>query len=94
MIKNFLLSQNYPNPFNPTTSIDYTLPKSSPVTLKIFNLLGQEIRTLVNEHQSAGTRTVVWDGQDHSGRQVSSGIYVYQLQAGNVVRSRKMLLVR
>lgn len=93
-IKNFSLSQNYPNPFNPTTSIDYTLSKASPVTLKIFNLLGQEIRTLVNEQQSAGTKTVVWDGRDHSGRQVSSGIYVYQLQAGNAVQSRKMLLVR
>lgn len=93
-IRNFSLSQNYPNPFNPTTSIDYTLPKSSPVKLKIFSLLGQEIRALVDEHQSAGTKTVVWDGRDNLGRLVSSGIYVYRLQADNEVRSRKMLLVR
>lgn len=94
IVEIFTLHQNFPNPFNPTTTIAFDLAKRGFVNLKIFDIAGQEIRTLVNEQQSAGTKTVVWDGRDHSGRLVSSGIYVYQLQASNAVRSRKMLLVR
>jgi N-acetylneuraminic acid mutarotase len=94
IVEIFTLHQNFPNPFNPTTTIAFDLPERGFVTLKIFDIAGHEVRTLVNGHQSAGTKTVVWDGRDHSGRLVSSGIYVYQLQAGNEVRSRKMLLVR
>lgn len=88
------LSQNYPNPFNPTTTIAYSLATAAKVRLTVYNLLGQPLRTLVNQYQSAGERAVVWDGRDHAGRPVSSGIYIYQLQAGNEVQSRKMLLVR
>ena len=92
--KTFTLSQNYPNPFNPSTRIAYVLPTTSHVTLKIYNLLGQEVRTLVNARQAPGAQSVVWDGRDHAGRPVSSGIYIYQLRAGREVQSRKMLLVR
>lgn len=92
--QNITLYQNYPNPFNPSTSITYVLPTSSTVTLKVYNLLGQEVKTLVDEHQSAGTKSVVWNGRDNSGCLASSGIYIYTLQAGNAVQSQKMLLVR
>ncbi|MCB0289923.1 MAG: T9SS type A sorting domain-containing protein [Calditrichaeota bacterium] len=92
--KNFTLLQNYPNPFNPSTRITYVLPTSSDVILKIYNLLGQEVRTLVNARQAPGAQSAVWDGRDNSGRLASSGIYIYQLQAGKAVQSRKMLLVR
>ena len=90
----FMLFQNYPNPFNPTTTIRYDLPKSSKVTLTIYNNLGQEVITLIQEQQTAGEKSVVWDGKDNLGKQVSSGVYFYQLKAGNFLESRKMVLIR
>ena len=92
--RSFALYQNYPNPFNPSTRITYTLPKESNVALKIYNSLGQELRTLVNESQTAGRKTVQWDGKNARGLSVSSGVYVYRLQAGNEVRVKKMLFLR
>jgi hypothetical protein len=77
--KDFSLAQNYPNPFNPQTTIQYNLTKRSWVTLKVYNLLGQEIRTLVNEFQSSGTHTILWDGKGRSGQSLASGIYFYKL---------------
>lgn len=94
IIKGFRLFQNYPNPFNPTTTIKYSLPKETKVVLKIFNLHGQEVRTLVNEIQSSGSEYVVWDGKDNSGYAVSSGVYFYGIQTGRIIKSKKMLLVR
>jgi photosystem II stability/assembly factor-like uncharacterized protein len=91
---NYSLSQNYPNPFNPSTTIRYTLPKTAKVVLKIYNFLGQEVRTLVNEKQSAGEKSAVWDGRDRFGKEVSSGIYIYQMKAGDYVKSHKMILLR
>jgi hypothetical protein len=90
----FALEQNYPNPFNPSTTIHYQLPKTTQVVLKIYNIFGQEVRTLINARQPAGVSTVVWDGWDESGKEVSSGIYIYRLQAGEVVQSRKLSFVR
>jgi hypothetical protein len=99
----FTLEQNYPNPFNrstersrqsPTTTIRYQLPKTTQVVLKIYNIFGQEVRTLVNARQPAGVNTVVWDGRDQSGKEVSSGIYIYRVQAGESIQSRKMSFVR
>ncbi|MFQ5706197.1 MAG: carboxypeptidase regulatory-like domain-containing protein [bacterium] len=91
----FALLQNYPNPFNPETSINYQLPKNSPVTLKIYNILGQEIRTLIDKKQAPGTYSVKWDGKDNFGRPVASGIYIYQLKAGdNTKLSRRMLMIK
>jgi hypothetical protein len=72
--------QNYPNPFNPITEIKFRLGEPGFVTLKIYNLLGQEIRTLVNRNEKAGLHTVSWDGRDHLGRDVASGIYIYRIQ--------------
>lgn len=90
----FVLKQNYPNPFNPTTTISYDLNKNAEVSLKVFNLAGQEVKTLVNENQSAGSKQVTWDGRDNNGRQVASGIYLYQLQAGTQMQTKKMVLLK
>ncbi|OGU33144.1 MAG: hypothetical protein A2068_02460 [Ignavibacteria bacterium GWB2_35_6b] len=88
------LSQNYPNPFNPTTAIKYNLPESNYVTLKIYNMLGQEIRTLVSGQANAGSYNVVWNGKDNFGHSVSSGAYIYQIVAGNFIQTRKMILLK
>ena len=85
----FELQQNYPNPFNPITTIRYSIPKSIPVTLKIFNLLGEELITLVNDKKIAGAYSLEWDA-----RQFASGIYVYRLQAGNLIKTKKLILLK
>lgn len=90
----YVLDQNYPNPFNPETSIRYQLPQSGPVSLTVFNSLGQTVRTLVQGNKAAGSYTVRWDGRDASGRAVSSGVYLYLLKAGDFVQTRKMLLLK
>lgn len=90
----FELAQNYPNPFNPSTTIRYSLPVNSTVRLTVYNVLGQEIRTLVNEIQNAGEQTVVWDGRDNQGIMAGSGLYIYLLQAGENILSRKMMLIQ
>ena len=90
----FSLHANYPNPFNPTTTISYDLPKRSQVTLGIYDLLGKQIKTLVNQSQDAGNKIAMWDGTDYLGRQVSAGVYLYQIQAGAFTQTRKMLLLK
>ena len=85
----FYLFQNYPNPFNPSTIINYDIPQQSNVTLKIYNIVGEEIVTLVNEEQIAGRYQVRWDAS-----QLASGIYFYKLQAGDFTESKKMLLLK
>ena len=88
------LCQNYPNPFNPETEIRFQIPNSSHVVLKIFNILGEDIRTLVNAQYGAGTHNIHWNGKDTYGNAVSSGVYIYQLQAGEFSRVKKMNLIR
>jgi hypothetical protein len=90
----FALGQNYPNPFNPSTEIRYELAQSVEVELRIFNLLGQEIRTLFSSRQLAGFHSRQWDGKNDSGEAVASGLYLYELRAGDFVATRKMLLLR
>ena len=92
----FSLQQNYPNPFNLNTIIRYSLPGSvkSHVSLKIYNLLGQEVQTLVDELQMPGYYSVRWDGKDKQGKDVASGIYLYQLKAGDFVEMKKMTVLR
>lgn len=93
--QSFLLAQNYPNPFNPTTTIFYDLPVESAVTLTIYNVRGQKIRTLIeNRTTAAGRQRVAWDGQDDFGKPVSSGIYFYSLQVNDFRDTKKMLLIR
>ncbi len=90
----FNLKQNYPNPFNPTTQISFDLPKPCDVKLVIYNALGQQIRTLFNGEKEAGTHHIVWDGKNEVGESVSSGVYFYEIHAGDFRQVRKMLLVR
>ena len=91
----FTLANNYPNPFNPTTTIQYALPQAVDVKLTVYNVVGQPVRTLVAEHQSAGRYAVEWDATNDSGHSLSAGMYFYRLQAGEEFRAaKKMLLLR
>jgi hypothetical protein len=85
----FSLAQNYPNPFNPATTIEYQMPTRAYVTLRVMNLIGQEVATLVNEVQNAGKKSVVFEGAD-----LPSGMYYYQLSAGGFKQTRKLVLLR
>ena len=89
----FTLYQNYPNPFNPATRISYHLPQGTHVGLKIYDLHGHEIITLVDELQTAGLKTVVWDGSDTNGKKAASGVYIYRIRTSNGSVSKKMLLM-
>ena len=88
------LLQNYPNPFNPETRIEYYLHKPTWVNLTLYNILGQKVKVLVDEFQTAGTRSVSWNGKDANGRVISSGIYFYKLETADHSESRKMLLLK
>jgi len=90
----FGLEQNYPNPFNPTTQIEFSLPVPSRVDLTVFNVLGQEVRSVINDEMPAGHHSVTWDGNSSSGNSVSSGVYFYRLEAGDFVETRKMMLLK
>ena len=87
-------SQNYQNPFNPSTTIRYEIPKISRVTLTVFNLLGEKIKMLVDVEMQAGRYSVLWNGQNESGKKIPSGLYFYQLQAGEFSRTCKMLMTK
>jgi hypothetical protein len=87
--KNFELSQNYPNPFNPTTTIHFSLPEASTVKLTVFNILGQEIKTLLNEFKESGIHTLNFNASE-----LNSGIYIYKIEAGTNTQSRKMMFLK
>ena len=90
----FALHQNHPNPFNPETYISYQVPKTSQVKIEVFNLLGQHIRTLVDEEKSPGSYKILWNGLDDQRQAVSSGVYLYKMQAGDFTAMQKMVFVR
>jgi hypothetical protein len=90
----FELYQNYPNPFNPNTTIKFAVPYTYNITLEIYDMLGRKVKTLVNGLYEPGEYRVVWDGTNEAGNLVSSGIYFYQLKAGNILISKKMMLVK
>ena len=92
--KEFALYQNYPNPFNPTTTIRYDLPKPVHVKIEVYNVLGQKVATLVDELQTPGFKSIQWDGTDQFGQPLSSGTYIYRIQAGDFVRTRKMTMLK
>ncbi|MDP4117336.1 MAG: T9SS type A sorting domain-containing protein, partial [Bacteroidota bacterium] len=86
---NFGLEQNYPNPFNPNTTINYRLPQSGPVTIKVYDVLGNEVKTLVNEYKSAGEYSINFDAG-----KLSSGVYIYRITSGGYTSAKKMTLIK
>ncbi len=90
----FMLRQNYPNPFNPETVLEYSVPQKSQVSIEIYNIAGQKVRTLVNEVVSAGSYRLVWDGRSDTSEKVASGIYLYQLKSGNYTKTKKMVMLK
>jgi len=89
ILKDYVLYQNFPNPFNPLTKIRYSVPQSSNVVIRVFDILGNEITTLVNEEKSIGTYEFTWYAEN-----LPSGVYFYQLKAGSFVETNKMLLLK
>jgi ligand-binding sensor domain-containing protein len=93
-VNQFILKQNWPNPFNLQSSIEYSIPKDGHVLLSVYNLVGQCVRTLVNERQLSGVYTIHWDGRDEKGEMMSSGIYVYKISSGTYSESKRMILLK
>jgi hypothetical protein len=87
--REFKLCQNYPNPFNPSTTIEFDLPKKAEVTLKVFNILGEEVATLVSDRLSAGSYSYEWNAS-----KIASGLYLYRIEAEKYVETRKMILLK
>ncbi len=92
--ESFTLRQNYPNPFNPQTTISYELPEPSRVSVVIYNMTGQVIRTLIDQEMVAGFHNTVWNGKDNLGKEVASGAYFYQMKTGNFTEVKKLTLLR
>ncbi len=90
----FVLHTNYPNPFNPSTTIRFDLPEAGRVRLIVYNTLGQEVRHLVNGRMEAGRHRVEWDGTNDRGVRISSGIYIYRMLYGHMIKSRKMMVLK
>ena len=90
----FRLYQNYPNPFNPSTQINFYIPEPGLVSVKIYDILGSEVKTLINEYRNTGRYEVTWRGDNNVGKKISSGIYFYTLTSGDFVQTKKMLLIQ
>jgi len=90
----FQLFQNYPNPFNPQTTIEYSVPRASFVKLVIYDMLGQEVRSLVDEFQHSGVRSIIWEGKNNNGQLVPSGVYTYRIAADGFGQSSKALMLK
>ena len=94
MPNEYTIHQNYPNPFNPSTTLRYTLPEQSDVKIAVYDMIGRKVRTLVNGSQDVGYKSVIWDATNDYGERVGAGIYLYQIQAGAFVQTRKMVLLK
>jgi Flagellar hook capping protein len=92
--KVFTLHQNYPNPFNPVTTLRYDLPENNLVNITIYDMMGREVKTLVNQTQDAGYKSIIWNATNDYGKPVSAGIYLYQIQAGKYISTKKMVLLK
>jgi len=90
----FALHQNYPNPFNSSTIIKYDLKNDAQVAIKIYDILGRKVRTLINDFQNAGYRSVIWDGKDDKGILVATGLYFYKINAGNFIEVKKLVILK
>ena len=94
MPSGYSLHQNYPNPFNPVTKLRYDLPENSHVNITIFDILGREVKTIVNQYQNAGYRSITWNATNDHGHSVNAGVYLYRIQAGNYTLAKKMVLLK
>ena len=92
--KIFTLSQNYPNPFNPVTRLSYDLHEDSFVSITIYDMLGNVVNNLVNTNQSSGYKSVQWNATDNKGQPVSAGVYLYTIEAGKFIQTKKMILLK
>lgn len=92
--KSFVVEQNYPNPFNPTTNIRFGIPEAGFVTVKIYNMLGQEIKTLISDNLKEGYHSITWNGDDNFGNIVSGGVYLYKVSSGNNIQVKKMIFLK
>ena len=92
--KTYNISQNYPNPFNPVTTLQYELPEDSFVNVTVYDMLGNVVNNLVNDNQSSGYKSIQWDATNNQGEPVSAGVYLYKIQAGNFVDTKKMILLK
>jgi len=94
VIENSNLGQNYPNPFNPSTTIEYQVPKQTTVKINIYDINGQLVKELLNEEKNTGNYSTVWNGKNNAGNTVASGTYFYQIQSGDFIQVKKMILLR
>jgi hypothetical protein len=90
----YALHQNYPNPFNPTTTIKYDIPKDTHILINIFDLKGRLVKTLIDEYQISGFKTIKWDATNKTGQQIAAGMYIYRIKAGNYSETKKMVLLK
>ena len=90
----FVLEQNFPNPFNPSTTIRYELPEDGLVNVTIYDMMGRQVSTLVSSQQAAGYKSIQWNATNDFGKPVSAGVYLYQIQAGEFVQTKKMVLLK
>ena len=90
----FVLEQNFPNPFNPSTTLRYELPEDGLVNVTIYDMMGRQVSTLLSSHQTAGYKSIQWNATNDFGKPVSAGVYLYQIQAGEFVQTRKMVLLK
>ena len=90
----FALHQNYPNPFNPVTTLRYDLPEDALVNITIYDMMGRQVKTLINDQQTAGYRSIQWNATNDYGKPVSAGVYLYQIRAGEFVQTKKMVLLK
>jgi hypothetical protein len=90
----FLLYQNFPNPFNSSTAIQYDLILDSHVKLTVYNIFGQKVKTLLDENQSAGSHSAIWDGTNALNAIIASGVYFYKIEAGEVIHTKKMIFMK
>ena len=92
--EDFHLSQNFPNPFNPSTTIHYSLPKNNFVHLRVIDLEGREVKTLINGFQTRGNKSITWNAKNNQGRSASAGMYFYLIESGEFFATRKMILIK
>jgi len=93
-LQGFAIEQNFPNPFNPVTTLRYNLPENGHVNITVYDMLGRKVRTILNQQQDPGYKSLIWDATNDYGKPVSAGIYLYQIQAGEYISTKKMVLLK